>query len=54
VVSFLLFTMSGCFGYLWNGLDANIFFLTYRLERVEANGNWLFPLDQITPIEIYV
>lgn len=24
------------------------------LERVEANGNWLFPLDQITPIEIYV
>ena len=30
------------------------FSLTYRLERVEANGNWLFPLDQITPIEIYV
>ena len=23
-----------------------------RLERVEAGGNWLFPFDQISPIEI--
>lgn len=24
------------------------------LEKVEAGGNWLFPFDQISPIEIYI
>lgn len=24
----------------------------YRLEKVEAGSNWLFPFDQISPIEI--
>ncbi len=30
--------------------DANM--QSYRLERVEAGSNWLFPFDQISPIEI--
>ncbi len=32
-------------------IDANKYFVI-RLEKVEAGGNWLYPFDQISPIEI--